>query len=344
MGLLAAAGGSRASLSLLSRMRDPDDPRLATEVFGLRFRNALGLAAGFDKDARAVPALSALGFGFVEVGTVTPRPQPGNPRPRVFRLSEDAALVNRLGFNSQGAAAVAERLESLEEPAALRSIIGVNIGKNRDTPTERAPSDYVRALLMLGACGDYVAVNVSSPNTVGLRDLLAAERLTGLLTAVLAAEKDLATQDGRDPRPVLVKISPDLAEADLDATLDAAADAGAAGFIASNTTIARPAELHGPARAEAGGLSGSPLFPRTLEVVRHAYRRYDGKLPIVGVGGVTDGHRALQLIRAGASLVQAYTGLVYGGPGFPRQLLSELAGLLSRSGFRTVADAVGSDA
>jgi len=292
-----------------------------------------------------IDALAALGFGFVEVGTVTPRPQPGNDRPRMFRLSADDALINRLGFNSAGARVVAAHLAARPSEAARRCVLGLNLGKNRETPLAGAAADYALALRRLGPVGDYLVVNVSSPNTPGLRDLQAAGMLRGVVESVRRAEEDIAGAAGRGSRPVLVKLAPDLDDASLDASLDAAAEAGAAGFLAANTTVARPESLRSAAhRHEAGGLSGAPLFPRTLEVVTRAFRRFDGRLPVVGVGGVSDGERAWRLVRAGASLVQAYTGFVYGGPGFPRRVLRALVALLDDAGARTIADVVGADA
>ena len=291
------------------------DERLRVEAFGLSFANPLGVAAGLDKDARAVPALAALGFGHVEVGTVTPRPQPGNPSPRVFRLVEDGALVNRLGFPSQGAAAVAARLAAM---GARSCIVGVNLGRNKETSNERAQDDYVEGLETLRDVGDYFVVNVSSPNTPGLRQLQSPEALTSLMSSVVRSASG---------KPVLVKLAPDLDDAQLDASLDAAAAGGAAGFVIGNTTLSRPASLRcGAFAREAGGLSGTPLLERTIALVGHARRRLDGTLPIIGVGGVSSAADASLVMAAGATLVQAYTAFVYAGPGFAGRVLRGLVG------------------
>lgn len=316
------------------------DPRLRVRAFGVDFANPLGVAAGLDKGARAASGLARLGFGAVEIGTVTPRPQPGNPRPRAFRLTRDEALINRFGFNSEGATLVGSRLESLAARASERGwALGVNVGKNRDTPPERAVDDHVLALRRVGGVGDWVTVNVSSPNTPGLRDLQGPRFLASIVEAVVAWER----ADGAG-RPVLVKLSPDLALHDLDAALDAAGGAGAAGFVVANTTSARPAGLIGRHRHEAGGLSGAPLLPRTLELVRHAFRRVGGERPIVGVGGARDADAAWALVRSGATLVQAYTGFVLGGPGWPREVLRGLSRRVEASGARSIVEAIGADA
>jgi dihydroorotate dehydrogenase len=300
-------------------------PELPVEIAGLRFPNPVGLAAGFDKDAICVRGLFAIGFGSVEVGTVTPRPQPGNPRPRLFRLSAHRALVNRMGFNNQGAARVAARLARLRRRPGP---VGVNLGKNRDTALDDAERDYLAAADALAPHADYVVVNASSPNTPGLRALQEPERLRGLLRAVRA----------RTDRPLFLKIAPDLDDAGLDAAVDVAAEEGAAAIIATNTTVQRPVPC-----AEAGGLSGAPLAARSTEVVRRCFRRAAGRLAVVGVGGIFSADDAYEKIRAGASLVQVYTGLVYEGPGLPRRLVDGLRARLARDGL-TLAAAVGADA
>jgi dihydroorotate dehydrogenase len=297
-------------------------PDLTTRVAGLSFPTPIGLAAGLDKDGVAVAALFGLGFGFVEVGTITPRPQPGNSRPRLHRLRAQGALVNRMGFNNHGAAAAARRLARLRfRPAPL----GVNIGKNRDTPLEHAAADYVACAEALGDVADFLVVNASSPNTPCLRALQEPERLGALLATVLA----------RTAKPVFLKIAPDLAPEAIDAAVDTAAAAGAAGLICTNTTVA-----HGHGE---GGLSGRPLRDPSTEVVRRAYRRAAGRLPIIGVGGVFSPEDAYAKIRAGASLVEVYTGFIYEGPGLAARLARGLAALLARDGL-TLADAVGKDA
>ena len=309
---------------------DPD-PRLATEVFGLRFVNPLGLAAGLDKQGTAVAAWGALGFGFAEIGTVTPRPQPGNPRPRLFRLVPDEAIVNRFGFNSEGAEEVARHLAAHRD-SSLR--IGVNVGKNKDTPNERAAEDYVRCVEALHAHAGYFVVNVSSPNTAGLRDLQQAQALRALLAAVCA-------RAGRIP--VLVKVSPDMPEHDLLAAVDAAVEGGAAGIVATNTTVGRAGLLDTRGAGETGGLSGKPLRPQAQETCRLLFRHLAGRVPIIGVGGVASADDAYQRIRAGASLIQIYTALIYHGPRAVRQILRGLSERLERDGFATIRDAIGVD-
>lgn len=326
-----ALRGLRAGLA--GRDAAPDDPVLATEAFGLRFRNPIGLAAGFDKNAEAVLPLMRLGFGSVECGTVTPRPQPGNPRPRLFRLAEDRAVINRMGFNNEGLEAYRARLAALPRP--LPAVLGGNIGVNKEGA---APArDYPALYAALAPVVDYVTVNVSSPNTPGLRDLQGEARLIEILDAIAAIR-----QPGQPP--LLVKIAPDLADDALGPIVEACAARGVAGLIISNTTIARPATLRSPHRTETGGLSGPPVFARSTEMLRLAYRLGRGRLALVGVGGVSTGAEALAKIRAGAALVQLYTGFAYGGPALIPRIKAELAALLRRDGFARVAEAVGADA
>ncbi|MBR0667347.1 quinone-dependent dihydroorotate dehydrogenase [Roseomonas hellenica] len=323
------------AMGLAGRDARPDDPRLATQALGLRFANPLGLAAGFDKDAVAVLPLMRLGFGFVEAGTVTPRPQAGNPRPRLFRLPEDHAVINRMGFNNGGLDAYAARLAAL--PRALPAVFGANIGINKDgADPER---DYPALYAAVAPYADYVTVNISSPNTPGLRDLQGEERLAAILDAIAATRAGLP----RTP-PVLVKIAPDLAEDALAPIVHACLARGVAGIIVSNTTIARPASLQGAAKAEAGGLSGTPLLAPSTEVLRQVARIARGRLVLIGVGGVASGADALAKIKAGAALVQLYTGFAYGGPALVRRIKDDLAALLAREGFASVADAVGVEA
>src|SRR5215470_17583523 len=317
-------------LGLFAAWARPRLPALESTVAGLRFPTPIGLAAGFDKDAVAVAGLFALGFGFVEVGTVTPRPQPGNPRPRLFRLGARRALINRLGFNNHGAEAAARRLRRLAfRPAPL----GVNLGKNVDTPLEQATADYVAGVEILGGAADYLVVNASSPNTPGLRALQEPERLRALLEAVRA----------RTPKPLFLKIAPDLSDDAIDAAVDVAVAAKAEGVIYTTTTIERPGVEGERHAGEPGGLSGAPLGDRSTEVIRRAYRRAAGRLALIGVGGVFSPEDAYTKIRAGASLVQVYTGFIYEGPGLPVRLARGLARLLARDGL-TIAAAVGKDA
>jgi dihydroorotate dehydrogenase len=311
--------------------RRADDPILASRVLGLDFPNPVGLAAGFDKNAQVFAAAPMLGFGFVEVGSVTPRPQPGNPRPRLFRLPADEAIVNRMGFNNDGLAAVAARLarRRRQEP-----ILGANLGKNKDSPD--AEADYAAGAAALGSLADYLAINVSSPNTPGLRQLQGREPLTRLVAAVQAAR-------GAAGPPLLLKIAPDLTDADRLDIAEVALASGLDGLIVSNTTVDRPAGLRGAAAGEAGGLSGRPLFRPSTALLSDMYRLTGGKLPIIGVGGVMSGADAYAKIRAGACLVQLYTGMVYRGPGLVARIKRELAARLRADGFARLTDAVGAD-
>ncbi len=310
---------------------------LRTRIWDLEFVNPLGLAAGFDKDAEVADVLLRSGFGFVEIGSVTPRPQPGNPKPRVFRLTEDRALINRLGFNSAGLDRVEANLRRRRAAAPEGGVIGVNLGRNKDS-AEAGP-DYLAGLRALAPLADYLVINVSSPNTPGLRALQGRDQLEALL-APLRAELD--GMEGRRP-PLLLKIAPDLTAEDRADIAEVALAQGLDGLIVSNTTIERPAGLKSRFRAEAGGLSGAPLFEPSTALLAEMYRLTGGRLPLVGVGGVASAAEAYAKIRAGAALVQLYTGLVYQGPGLPRRILIELAALLRRDGFATVADAVGAD-
>ncbi|MBM3522300.1 MAG: quinone-dependent dihydroorotate dehydrogenase [Alphaproteobacteria bacterium] len=308
------------------------DPILAQEIWGRPFPNPVGIAAGFDKHAEVPDALLGLGFGFVEIGSVTPRRQPGNPRPRVFRLVEDRAVINRYGFNSDGIEAAAARLARRPR----RGVLGVNLGKNKETVD--AADDYVAGAAALARYADYVVVNVSSPNTPGLRALQDRAALDGLIARVQAAMPASA------PPPLLVKIAPDLTAEDLADVADVALARGLAGVIVSNTTLARPASLRGAARSEIGGLSGAPLMGRSTEVLRAMRRLTAGRLVLIGVGGIASGADAYAKIRAGAALVQLYTALVYEGPGLVGRIKRDLAAALRRDGFRSVSEAVGADA
>jgi len=314
---LVRAGGWVPGLPAgLRRLLGPRDPALRVRALGLDFPGPLGLAAGFDKDARGAAVLGAIGFGFVEVGTVTALPQPGNPRPRLFRLADDRAIVNRMGFNNAGAAAAAARLRG-RRPGV---IVGVNIGKSRVVPEDEAIADYVASARAVAPYADYVVVNVSSPNTPGLRDLQAADRLRPLLTAVHAAIGGT---------PLLVKIAPDLADEDIDAIADLAVELGLDGIIATNTTVSRDGLVSPAAEVEAagaGGLSGPPLRERSLAVLKRLHARAGDKLVLIAAGGIDTPDDALDRLRAGATLIQAYTGFVYGGPLWPRRVNKLLAG------------------
>ena len=304
-------------------------PRLATRLAGLELANPLGLAAGLDKNATAVAPLVAAGFGFVEVGAATPRPQPGNPRPRLFRLREDRAVINRFGFNNDGAALVAARLAA-RPPGG---VVGLNLGANKTSPDRAA--DYAEVLALAGPFIDFATVNVSSPNTERLRELQGKAALAGLLAGVGAANARLAR-----PVPLFLKIAPDLGEAELAELVEVALGAGVAGIVATNSTLARDG-LASRHAAEAGGLSGAPLFRRSTAVLARLHALSAGRLPLIGVGGVGSAEDAYAKIRAGASAVQLYTALVYQGLGLVPRILHGLDALLARDGFATVADAVG---
>lgn len=296
-----------------------DDPRLTRTVFGLTFPNPVGMAAGFDKNAELVSELSDLGFGFVEIGTVTPRPQPGNPRPRLFRLKADGGLINRMGFNNKGASPAAAKLRAFHQNRGERRVIvGGNIGKNKDTPNEEALNDYLISFRELFDAVDYFVVNVSSPNTPGLRDLQEREPLTRLLTALQQENNERSS-----PRPILLKIAPDLTNGQLDDIISIVAETGIAGVIATNTTISRDQLVTDPAlvaQLGAGGVSGRPLRDRSTEVIRYLHQQSGGAFPIIGVGGIFSTHDAQEKLRAGASLVQVYTSFIYEGPGLVRRI------------------------
>ncbi len=316
MAWLARLGPVCRMLEAWTRRR----PALArpVEAFGLRFPNCVGLAAGFDKDARAWPAGAALGFGHVEIGTVTALAQPGNPKPRVFRYPEHEAVINRMGFNNEGAEAMAARLAGQPRGAARRIPLGINLGKSKATPIEEATADYLRSFARLAEYADYVALNVSSPNTPNLRQLQDESRLRELLQGVAAANREYAARAAGRRVPVLLKIAPDLTWAQIDAVLAVIAEYGLDGIIATNTTLARPGPF--AAVAEAGGLSGAPLRRRATEVVRYIARATHGRLPIIGVGGITSVDSAAEKLDEGATLVQVYTGMIYRGPFFAADL------------------------
>jgi dihydroorotate dehydrogenase len=315
-------------LGLAGREGAPDDPILATEAFGLRFANPIGLAAGFDKNAVAVLPLMRLGFGFVESGGVTPLPQKGSPRPRLFRLAEDRAAINRMGMNGRGLSSFVTRLAALRQRPA---VLGANVAINKEGADP--VRDYPALVAAVAPYVDYVAINVSSPNTPGLRDLQGEAALAAILAAV-------AGRVEKRP-PLLVKIAPDLSEAALAALVETAVAGGAAGLIIGNTTTARPAGLRSRAASEAGGLSGAPLFALSTEILARAYRLAQGRLTLIGCGGVSTGAEALEKIRAGASLVQLYTAFAYEGPGLVPRIKAELAAGLRAAGFAAVKEAVG---
>ncbi len=325
------------SWGLGPRDRRVDPPILTTAVWGLEFRNPIGLAAGFDKGAEAPDAMLAAGFGFVEAGTVTPLPQPGNPRPRLFRLGLDGAVINRMGFNGSGLAPFLKRIETRSRDVGP---FGVNAGRNKDTGD--AVGDYETIVEAVTPWADYIVLNISSPNTPGLRRLQDRDLLPELLERVMAARKRSSARERRMPA-ILVKMSPDLEPRAREELADIILQAGVDGLTVANTTVARPKQMCDPKRNEAGGLSGTPLFPIALDAVRDMYRLVEGQIPIVGCGGVSTGEQAYEMIRSGASLVQIYTALVFHGPGLIPRLKEELACCLDRDGFTSVSEAVGVD-
>ncbi|XP_028257715.1 dihydroorotate dehydrogenase (quinone), mitochondrial [Parambassis ranga] len=330
------------SLGLVPLNHYQDPASLEVSVLGLKFKNPVGIAAGFDKHAEAVDGLYKMGFGFVEVGTITPKPQDGNPKPRVFRLTSDYAIINRYGFNSCGLAEVHMRLKAREETQQEQSKaglpLGINLGKNK--LSRDAGADYLEGVRVLGPLADYLVVNVSSPNTPGLRDLQGKAELRQLLQTVLK-ERD-ALQEERKP-PVLVKIAPDLTAQDKQDIADVVTELGVDGLMVSNTTVSRPDTLQDPHKSEVGGLSGQPLKDLSTSTVREMYSLTKGKIPIVGIGGVACGQDAMDKIRAGASLVQLYTALTYQGPPVVTKIKRELEQLLKDQGFSSVSEAVGAD-
>lgn len=321
---------------LVPRQKAAADPVLAQDIWGLHFSNPLGLAAGFDKNAMVMGPMLGLGFGFVEVGSLTPRPQAGNPKPRIFRLPEDRGVINRLGFNNEGQAAAKRRLEAFRHKA--RGLVGVNLGKNKDSSD--AAADYVAGVTHLGALADYLVVNVSSPNTPGLRALQGRGELENLLSQVLEARSRLP--EGREP-PLVLKVAPDLADADKADIAEVALALGLDGLAVSNTTITRPAGLASGQGSESGGLSGQPLFALSTAVLGEFYDLTKGRIPLIGIGGVASAEDAYAKIRAGANLVQLYSGLIYGGPALVAEIIDGLATLLHRDRYASIAEAVGSD-
>jgi len=327
------------ALRFMPRVKAPRDPHeLAVRAFGLNFPNPVGIAAGFDKNALVPDALLRLGFGFVEVGTVTPRPQTGNPRPRVFRLAADEGVINRLGFNNDGRAAVLPRLAARANHAG---IVGVNIGANRDS-TDRT-ADYVRLIEAFAAVAGYFTVNVSSPNTPGLRDLQQADALDDLLARVVEARDRVEPRAG--PTPVLLKVAPDLTLSDLDDVVGVARKRRVDGMIVGNTTISRPASLRERDKAkEQGGLSGRPLFKLSTRMLAETFVRAEGAFPLIGAGGIDSGATAIAKIKAGATLLQLYTALVFHGIGLVAEIKADLAAALKRGHRDSLTSMVGSDA
>lgn len=339
-GALNAALATAPARALARAVYDVRHPALATEAFGIRFPNPVGLAAGFDKSGASFNALGALGFGSIEIGTVTALGQPGNPAPRLFRLPPDGALLNRMGFNNPGADAVAARLRRTR----IEPVLGINLGKSKATPLEDAAGDYLRSLELLEAFAAYLVVNVSSPNTPGLRQLQDAAPLRALLRALRARGAELAAGRGGLPRPILLKIAPDLSDAQVEEAVGIAREEGMAGIIATNTTVSRDG-LRTPAgeveRMGMGGISGAPVRRRALEVVGRIWRTTGGALPIIGVGGIFSADDAWRMVQAGASLVQVWTGFIYQGPSIARDINRGLLARLRAEGAAHLSDVVG---
>lgn len=310
---------------------------MSSVVFGREFSNPVGLAAGFDKDGEGVRGLTKIGFGFIEIGSVTPEPQPGNPKPRVFRLKEDKAVINRYGFNSEGHEAVYNRLKDrvTEQDNCL---LGINLGKNKSSTDPI--SDYTQGVEKFSRLADYLVVNISSPNTPGLRDLQGKQKLQNLLDKVIERRDEMEVR-----KPLLVKIAPDLTDRDKEdiAAVVTSRKGYVNGLIISNTTVRRPPSLKNPSKTEEGGLSGPPVRDMSTKTIADMYRLTNGSIPIIGVGGVSSGQEAYKKIRSGASLVQLYTALVYEGPPVVKKIKRELEELLRRDGFKSISEAVGAD-
>jgi dihydroorotate dehydrogenase len=315
----------------------PDLHRLKIESLGLKFPNPIGIAAGLDKNAKVYKSLLSFGFGFVECGTITPRPQPGNNGPRIFRLPEDEALINRLGFNNEGQDALLQRLDK----SPKQGIVGINLGKNKDTPNEKAAEDYQRLLTSVWHHASYVVVNISSPNTPNLRELQKKNALQLLLDYLFQTAQKLQSKHPRH-LPILLKIAPDLSDEALQDLLEVVRQFPLAGLIATNTTLQR-GQLHSAYAQQTGGLSGRPLQALSTQIISKLYRELKGQLPLIGVGGIVDGQSAYEKIRAGATLLQVYTGLVYQGPGLANQIFRELLLLLDKDGFVNLTEAIGAD-
>ena len=315
-----------------------ETPDLAVDLFGLHFHTPVGLAAGLDKNAESVDGFSSIGFGFMEVGTVTPRGQSGNDLPRLFRLPPDEALINRMGFNNEGAEAMAQRLSAIHN---RRIPVAINIGKNKLTPNEEAYMDYQQCIRVLFPYGDFFVVNISSPNTPDLRNLQYGNELSSLLAHIMEEMKEQERKHGIS-KHILVKIAPDVSDLELESMVEVLEASGVSGVIASNTTLSREGLNHGNAK-ESGGLSGKPLRTRSTEIISRIYSQSHGRLPIIGSGGIFTGKDAYEKIKAGASLVEIYTSLIYEGPDVNRKIHAELRNLLRQDGFSHISEAVGAD-
>jgi len=322
-------------LGAYSRNKNRPDPVLKSSLWGLEFPTPIGMAAGFDKNAEVFEALLNLGFGFVETGSVTPLAQPGNDKPRMFRLPEDRGVINRLGFNNKGLVPYTQKLKNWNSRAGS-GIVGANVGKNKTSGDGIA--DFVACVSAVAEYASYLVINVSSPNTPGLRDLQARDNLQKLLDAVMQARRDCAKQP-----PLLIKMAPDLSDEDMSDFADVAMTTKIEGIVVANTTIDRPASLLSKNKIETGGLSGEPLFEMSTQVLRDMYQLTDGTIPLIGVGGVSNGEQAYAKIKAGASLIQLYSAMIYWGPDIAAAIAVELAGLIKQDGYKSVSDAVGAD-
>ncbi|XP_023306561.2 dihydroorotate dehydrogenase (quinone), mitochondrial [Lucilia cuprina] len=326
---------------LFGKSNKPDDAILQTDFFGLTLTNPLGIAAGFDKQGEAVEGLSQIGFGFVEIGSVTPEPQPGNPLPRVFRLVEDEAIINRYGFNSEGHAEVFKRLKALKDSGNFQGVLGINLGKNKTSPS--AKEDYRKGVLIFGPIADYLVINISSPNTPGLRDLQGKKDLEALLETVIKTRNEL---HANNKVPVLLKLAPDLTQQDIKdiAAVVNKKSCRVDGLIVSNTTIARDNLKEVSLTAlETGGLSGVPLRSKSTALIAEMYYQTGGKIPIMGVGGISSGQDAYEKIEAGASYLQLYTSFIFHGPPIVKRVKSELAEILKAKNYKSITEAVGSN-
>jgi dihydroorotate dehydrogenase len=342
IGGLSSIGKIPGSLSLLNMMYGVQEtPELSMDLWGIRFPHPIGLAAGLDKNGQAVRAFSSIGFGFIEVGTVTPKPQPGNDLPRLFRLPQDGALINRMGFNNLGAEYLAKQLDHIQKQKQQRIPIAMNIGKNKLTSNDAAMDDYIACIRILYPYGDFFVVNISSPNTPDLRKLQHGAELRQLLDAV-TQEMDVQKEKYQRQLPILVKIAPDLVDEELEQVVETLSASRISGIIATNTTLSRDGLTHQNSR-ETGGMSGKPLAKRSTEVIRSIYKLTEGRMPIIGVGGIFTAEDAYEKIRAGASLVEIYTALIYSGPGVIREIISGLSQLLKRDGISHISEAVGID-
>jgi dihydroorotate dehydrogenase len=341
IGLIKKMGSFSVGRAVLKNLYGVEEnPYLSQDLWGIHFPNPVGLAAGLDKNGEAIPGFSVVGFGFVEIGTLTPRPQAGNELPRLFRLPPDQALINRMGFNNRGAEETAKELAQLSHKTIP---VGINIGKNKNTPNEEAVEDYRTCIQFLYPYGDYFVINISSPNTPGLRNLQHGEELKKLISGVLDEVKSQAKKSKQEQKPVLVKLAPDVTSEELEAMVDSITSTHISGIIATNTTLERKGLFH-PNYTEAGGLSGRPLTVKSTEVIRDIYRLTKGKTPIIGVGGVFNGKDAYEKICAGASLIQVYTSLIYKGPEILRQINQDLLKQLQADGHTSIQSAIGSKA